>query len=62
MKNKPILEGQISIKAALKSNNRDVYKIYIKKNKRYKDTSYLEKLAKKQGVKVERVKGSFIKE
>ncbi len=45
-----ILEGKISVKAALQSPFREVKTIFIDENKKDRDTSYIMRLAKQQGV------------
>lgn len=47
-----ILEGNISVKAALISPYREVFEILVDPNKRDKDTSYIIRLAKKEGIPV----------
>ncbi len=60
MSDEIILEGKISVEAAIRSGKRKIHKIYIKKNKRYRDTAKLEKWAKSINVKLERVKTDVI--
>ena len=36
-----ILEGNISVKAAILAGKREVYKLYVDKKKKDKDTSYI---------------------
>lgn len=60
MTEQAIFEGKISVKAVLRSGNRDVSKIYINKNKQNKDTAGLEKLARSAGVEIEHVDSEFI--
>lgn len=60
MEQEIILEGHVSIEAAIKAKNREVYEIFIKKNKGYRDTAKLEKLAKMNNIPVKRVSTDFI--
>ena len=41
-----IIEGAISVKAAISYNKRDVLKIYISSKKKTKDFNYIRKIAK----------------
>ena len=47
------IEGAISVKAALSYKRREIYKIYIDKKKKDKNTDYIRNLAKKMNVPVE---------
>ena len=55
-----VLEGRISIEAALRAHSRDVYTIYISQKKPHRGTAGLERLARSAGVAVERVDEAFI--
>lgn len=55
-----ILEGFISIKAALKSDFRVVHKVLISNNKRTRKSSYMKKLCQEKGVDVTFVEPSFL--
>ena len=52
MKEQHILEGNISIKAALLSGNRKVHKIIVDKKKNDKDTNFILKEAKKRNIEI----------
>lgn len=60
MEEEIILEGHISIEAAIKANNREIFTIYIKKNKGYRETAKLQKMAKAKNIPVKRVSTEFI--
>ncbi len=45
-----VIEGAISIKAALQSGKRDINKVYIDKNKKTKDFNYIRRLLKEKHV------------
>lgn len=47
-----IIEGSLSVKAALKGNKRTVETVIIDKTKKCKDSTYIKKLAQQQGVSV----------
>lgn len=55
-----ILEGFISIKAALKAENRDVNKVLISNKKRTRKTSYMKKLCVEMGVEFSFVNPEFL--
>lgn len=48
-----LLEGNISVKAAILAGKRDVYKIYVDEKKRDKDTSFILRKAKENGIAIE---------
>lgn len=48
-----ILEGNISVKAALQAGKRKIHKIYVDEKKRDKDTSYILREARKQHIDIE---------
>ncbi len=52
MKEKHILEGNISIKAALLSGNRKIYKLIVDKRKQDKDTFYILKEAQRRNIEI----------
>ena len=45
-----IIEGAISVKAAISNKKREVKKVYIDKNKKTKDFNYIRKIAKENGI------------
>lgn len=47
-----VLEGNISVKAALQSKHRKVFELLVDPKKKDKDTSFIVRLAKKQGIPV----------
>jgi len=55
-----VLEGRLSVEAALMGGNRDVHAIYIRRGKPRRDTARLERWAAEAGVPVERVATDFI--
>lgn len=55
-----ILEGFISIKAALKSEYRKVNKVYVSNKKRTRKSSYMKKLCHELGVEIHFVEPSFL--
>jgi 23S rRNA (guanosine2251-2'-O)-methyltransferase len=50
-----IMEGWISVEAALRSGNRRVDTVYISRNKSRRDVATIERMARATGAKVERV-------
>lgn len=59
---KIIMEGAISVKAALTSKFRTVHTIYMDADKRSRDFAYILRVADQQGVAVKRVKRSWLDE
>ncbi len=55
-----VLEGSVSVTAALKSKNREIHAIYIRRDKWERDVLDVEKAAKAAGVAVERVEGDVV--
>ncbi|MEG1732809.1 MAG: RNA methyltransferase substrate-binding domain-containing protein [Longicatena sp.] len=55
-----IVEGNISVKAALLANKRPIEKIIVDEKKRDKDTSYILRKAKELGVLIESVDRTII--
>ncbi len=55
-----VLEGIVSVVAALKSHNRELHAIYIRRDKWEKDILDLEKAATSAGVAVERVESDVV--
>jgi 23S rRNA (guanosine2251-2'-O)-methyltransferase len=55
-----VLEGLVSIQAALESGSRDVHTLYIRRDRRDRALSNLERLARERGVPVQRVEGEVI--
>ena len=55
-----VLEGTISVEAALRARSRDIYTIYIHEGKPHRDTAQLERSARAAGVAVERADQAFI--
>jgi len=55
-----ILEGQISIRAALDARSREIHCVYVDRTARFDVIAALERLAREAGVKVEQVDGEFI--
>lgn len=47
-----VLEGAISVKAALEAGKRDVQEIWLQQGKRTKDIAYIRSLAEKKGIPV----------
>lgn len=47
-----IIEGALSVKAAIKGKNRNVFEIYIDKSKKSKDINYIKNLASQDGIKI----------
>lgn len=45
-----IIEGSLSVKAALKGNNREVLEVIIDSKKKDKDTSYIKRIAKENNI------------
>ena len=52
MNDKIILEGAISVKAAIESKSREIISIYVDKNKKDRNISYIINVAKNQGNKI----------
>lgn len=50
-----IMEGRISVEAALRSGNRRVEAVYISRNKSRRDVARLEQMARATGARIERV-------
>lgn len=48
-----ILEGNISVKAALQAGKRQIHKIYVDEKKKDKDTSYILREARKLSIEIE---------
>jgi 23S rRNA (guanosine2251-2'-O)-methyltransferase len=57
-----LLEGHISVEAALKSGSREVRRVMIRENKRDRATRWLERAARSAGIAVERVANEEIEE
>jgi 23S rRNA (guanosine2251-2'-O)-methyltransferase len=55
-----VLEGQVSIQAALQSGSRVVHTLYIRRDKRGRALASLERMASERGVPVQRVEGETI--
>lgn len=55
-----VLEGMISVRAALISRNRDIHGIYIRRDKDRRETVFLERAAAAAGVSLERVDAGVI--
>jgi 23S rRNA (guanosine2251-2'-O)-methyltransferase len=55
-----ILEGQLSIRAALKAQSREIHRIYVDKTARFDVMAALGRLAREAGVPFERADGEFI--
>lgn len=51
-----IIEGAISVKAAIASNKRSINQVYIDRDKKTKDFNYIRKLCKNKNIKVEEIK------
>lgn len=47
-----LIEGAISVKAALNNGKREVYKVYFDRNRKTKDLNYIRHLAKDSGAEV----------
>ena len=47
-----IIEGAISVKAAIQNKKRDVIRVYIDKDKKTKDFNYIRKLIRSEGIEV----------
>ena len=47
-----IIEGAISVKAAIQNHKRDINLIYISQNKKTKDFNYIRKIAKQNDIKI----------
>lgn len=47
-----IIEGAISTKAALQNNKRDIFKLFINKDKKTKDFNYIRKIAKTNNIEI----------
>lgn len=62
MGDKIILEGAISVKAAVEAGNRDVYCVYTDKDKRSKDFGYICRKASEKGIETKRVPAEEISE
>jgi len=57
-----VLEGHLSVEAALRGRSREVFAIYIRQERTDQETARLQRLAKGQGVPVERVPSERITE
>jgi len=55
-----ILEGRMSVAAALRAQSREIYCIYVDKAARFEVAAALQRLARSAGVKVEQVEREFI--
>ena len=55
-----VLEGSVAVTAALKSQNREIHAVYVRRDKWERDILDLEKVAKSAGVAVERVERGVI--
>ena len=60
MADQAILEGFVSVQAALKSGSRDIQAIYLRRDKWDQDAAWLEQNAAAAGVPIERVTGDVI--
>lgn len=47
-----IVEGAISVKAAINNSKREVYKVYIDRNKKTKDFNYIRKIVKERKIEL----------
>ncbi|PWM43730.1 MAG: RNA methyltransferase [Clostridiales bacterium] len=52
MKEKIILEGSISVKAAIEGKNRKIFSVFADKNKKDKDIAYILRIAERDGAKI----------
>ena len=57
-----IIEGAISVKAALQNKKRQITEIYISKDKKTKDFNYIRKLARSENVPLREMKAEELKE
>jgi 23S rRNA (guanosine2251-2'-O)-methyltransferase len=55
-----VLEGQVSVEAALRGGNREVHAVYIREGKSHRETARTERLAEEAGVPIERKAAEFI--
>ncbi len=53
-----IIEGAISVKAALLNKKREIFSIYIDKDKKTKDFNFIRKIARMQGVELKELEKS----
>ena len=60
MSEQAVLEGLVSVQAALESGSRDVQTIYVRRGKRDRSLAHVERLARERGVPVERVADEVI--
>lgn len=57
-----IIEGAISVKAAIESGKRDIEKVYLRNDKHTKDFSYITRLCAKNNIPVEKTDNATIME
>ena len=55
-----IIEGAIAVKAALQNKKREIFKVYIEKDKKTKDFNYIRKLIRQNGVEVFECERSYL--
>jgi len=55
-----IIEGAISVKAALSNHKREVKKIFIDQNKKTKDFNYIRRLALSNGVEIKEMPSEYL--
>lgn len=55
-----IIEGAIAVKAALQNKKREIFKVYIDKDKKAKDFNYIRKLIRQNGVEVFECERSYL--
>lgn len=55
-----IIEGAIAVKAALQNKKREIFKVYIDKDKKTKDFNYIRKLIRQNGVEVFECERSYL--
>ena len=60
MSDQAILEGLVSVQAALESESRPIHVLYLRRGKRDRALARLERLARERGVPVQRVEGEVI--
>lgn len=55
-----ILEGSISVKAAINNHKRDIIAVYINKEKKTKDFNYIRKICKLNSVDIQEIDENFL--
>lgn len=55
-----IIEGAIAVKAALQNKKREIFKVYVDKDKKTKDFNYIRKLIRQNGVEVFECERSYL--